>query len=263
MGRAFRTALFGGFRKKDVIAYLEHLAGPTGFDGTLQSAQAANAAYEEDSARLAELERQAAEKQEEMAALAAQLGEAQDALAVSRAGADDAEARARTLESENTRLTQSLNDGCKREDELRDALQRSEAEAVAAKERVRQLEEELEQQRRRCDELTGQRWSSMEKQWQDSCRVLREADRRAQELTLAIRCEGSQRSFEDQRRADQTLEELRQELRHMSAELEALAHAVLDSRPAADRPVQSGRKLSSLDEILNRVSTLRGGRRDD
>ena len=262
MGKAFRTALIGGFRKKDVIAYLERLAGPAGFDGTLQSAQAGEAARAEAEERVAELERQAAEKQEEMSALAAQLEDVQTALAALRGSVAETEERAQALERENARLSQAVQQGGSREGGLREALDKAEAESRASKEQIKKLEDELEKQRRRCDELSGQRWSSMEKQWQDSCRVLREADRRAQELTLAIRCEGSQRGFEDQRRADQTLEELRRELKQMSAELEALSHAVLDGR-LPDKTAQSGHKLSSLDEILNRVSTLRGGKRDN
>lgn len=262
MGKAFRTALFGGFRRKDVIAYLERLAGPAGFDGTLQSAQAQESAAAEAEARRAELQQQVSDQEQELAALTVQLDGAKDELAELRARSAQAEERAQALERERARLEEALHAKDDEAAELRAAQERSEADALAARERVRQLEDELERQRRRCDELTGQRWNAMEKQWQDSCRVLREADRRAQELTLAIRCEGTQRSCEDQRRADQTLEELRQELRHMSAELDALAHAVLEGKSGADRP-QSGRKLSSLDEILNRVSTLRGGRRED
>lgn len=262
MGKAFRTALFGGFRKKDVIAYLERLAGPTGFDGTLQSAQEQENARAEAQACQAELQQQVEDKEQQLTALAAQLDEAQEDIGMLRARVAESDERAQTLDRERACLEEALRVKDDEMAETRAALERSDADALAAKERVRQLEEELEQQRRRCDELTGRRWTTMEKQWQDSCRVLREADRRAQELTLAIRCEGTQRSCEDQRRADQTLEELRQELRHMSAELDALAHAVLEGKSGADRP-QSGRKLSSLDEILNRVSTLRGGKRED
>ncbi len=247
MGKAFRTSVFGGFRKKDVIAYLETLGGPAGFDGTLQE----EGRREDEQARAAELERRLGESEQALARADEQVeklsGEAfQNAERIRALEAELAEAR--TQDSEVA--------------ELRRAARQAEAQRAAAEERAAAQKQEFE----RCEAelrraMAEQRLSNMEKQWQESCRTLHETDRRAQELTLAIRCEGTQRpDYEDSiRRAERLLAEFRQELDRISAKVEHLAHSVGGQAP--EQP--SGKeKLTSPDEILHRVSGLRGPGRD-
>lgn len=264
MGKAFRTALFGGFKKKDVITYLERLTGPAGFDGALRDAQAE---LGEEAARQAErvedLTRELAEKDDGLAGLSARLDEAQGALDDMNIRFIEAEKRAQAAEKEKLRLEDLLREQGWQSGEierLRSALQAAEEDARAAAQRAQTLEAELAVQRRRCEELSEQRWNNMEKQWQENCRMLHETDRRAQELTLAIRCEGAHSGYDDSlRRAERLLEEFRQELRRISAEVEHLAQAVQASPPRG----QENSRLSSPGEILNRVSSARSGKKEE
>lgn len=264
MGKAFRTTLFGGFKKKDVIAYLERLTGPAGFDGALRDVGAGfGAEAAQQAGRVEELSRELGEKSDEAAALSARLDESQGALDEMRTRFLEAEQRAQAAEREKLRLEEALRERERQAgdgEQLRSALQAAEGRAQTAEQRAQALEAELAAQRRRCEELSEQRWNSMEKQWQENCRMLHETDRRAQELTLAIRCEGAHSDYDDSlRRADRLLEEFRQELRRISDEVEHLAQAVQASPPRA----REGDRLSSPGEILNRVSSARGGKKEE
>ncbi len=264
MGKAFRTALFGGFKKKDVITYLERLTGPTGFDGALRDAGAEPG---EEAARQAgrvdELSRELGEKNDELAAVSARLEETQGALDDMSARFLEAEKRAQAAEQEKLRLEDALLDRERQagdSERLRSALQEAEKNTRAAEQRAHTLEAELAAQKRRCEELSEQRWNSMEKQWQENCRMLHETDRRAQELTLAIRCEGANGEYDRSlRRADRLLDEFRQELRRISEEVEHLAQAVQASPPRA----REGSRLSSPGEILSRVSSARNEKKEE
>ncbi len=244
MGKAFRTALFGGFRKKDVIEYLEALSGPADFDGTLSAKNAAA----EDGARLKErveeLEREKQEREQELSELRARLEEAE---------------------------------GGRAEDQsLQAAEEQRQAHAAAVQEyesEIQALQSLLQQQRLRAEELEKevqalqshpagldeQRIAALERQWQEKFHALCETNRRAQELTLAIRCEGAQRVDYDEslRRAERMLDDFRQELAGMIGEIERLTRQ-LTAVPEDGGRRQGGEKLSSPDDILHRVSSPRG-----
>ncbi len=269
MGKAFRTALFGGFRKKDVIAYLERLSGPAGFDGTLQGVEAEEPdRAAEQAERMQELANELAAREETCCELQSALAGTQDELEGIRPRLQHSEERAAALENRTRELEEALEEALQgvrarlaELEEERAARQNAQQAALASAQRVQQLEAELSEQKRRCEELMEQRWNAMEKQRQESCRVPCESEHRAQELTLAIRCEGAQREERNEslQRADSLLEELRQELKCVAAEVELLTQVMAADRGCA----QESRKLSSLNEILARVAAPKGGRRPE
>ena len=259
MGKAFRTALFGGFRKKDVIEYLEALNGPAGFDGTLSAKNAAEdaAALKE---RIEELENEKQEREQELSDLRRQLEETVGGRAEDQSLHDAAsQALRQELERSEQAAQEQRQSHAALEQEYERQLEALRSEADAQRIRAEGLEKEVQALQSRPAGLDEQRIAALERQWQEKFRALCETDRRAQELTLAIRCEGAQRAGYDEslRRAERLLEDFRQELACMVGEIERLTRQ-LTALPDDGGRRQGGEKLSSPDDILHRVSSPRG-----